>query len=406
MAKYSTSRSGLKSNIGEPLRFAHPFITMVPVSKRKRVPGVGIRMIDHIKTKLEQIPKPHRTPTMALAEIIGSAGVTAIEKTKSITFHAVGDTGNETSPMPELIAEAMASDYDIAKPEISPAFFLHLGDVIYYNNTDKGYHAQFYVPYKNYPGKIIAIPGNHDGELFKWDGTSTGQKKTLDAFQNNFCQAKSGVPLAAGTIFREMISQPAVYWVLNAPLIDIIGLYSNVAENPGFISTTEIGQTQKDWLVKTLADIQKERQKGNNKALIIAVHHPPITGGVGHGSSTEMLADINDACNKSGIMPNAVLAAHAHNYQRFTRSVLFNGKKLQIPFVVCGSGGHGLTKVAAADKKKNGEYTFDKSLMAYGHLIISVTQKILTIQFNQVDSGGKKKFYDKVTVDLKNNTLK
>jgi hypothetical protein len=343
---------------------------------------------------------------MALSEIIGVAGVTAIEKTKSITFHSVGDTGNEISPMPELIAAAMAADYNIGKPGVSPAFFLHLGDVDYYDNTDKGYHAQFYTPYKNYPGKIIAIPGNHDGELFKWDGTSSGQTSTLGAFQKNFCQPKPGVPPAAGTIFREMISQPAVYWWLNAPFVDIIGLYSNVAENPGFIAAPEIGQRQKDWLVKTLTTIQKDRQKGNKKALIIAVHHPPITGSGGHASSTEMLADMDDACNKSGMMPDAVLAAHAHNYQRFTRFVSFNGRKLQIPFVVCGSGGRGIGKVFNADGKKTGDHIFNTSIMDYGYLMIFVTQKLLTIQFNQVDNTGKKKLSDNVIIDLTANTVK
>lgn len=406
MAKYIKLRSGIEANSGEPLRFAHPFVTTVPVSKRIKIPGVGFRMTDHIKTKLEQIPTPNREPVITLAEIIGAAGVTAIENAKSIMIHAVGDTGNEISPMPELVAGAMSVDYNIAKPEVSPALFLHLGDVNYYDNTDKGYHAQFYTPYKNYPGKIIAIPGNHDGELFKFDGTSSGQTTTLEAFQKNFCQLKQGIPPAAGTIFREMISQPAVYWVLNAPFVDIIGLYSNIAENPGFISTPEIGQKQKDWLVKTLASIQKERQNGNSKALIIAVHHPPVTGSGGHGSSVEMQADIDDACNNSNIMPDAVLAAHAHNYQRFTRFTTFKGKKLQIPFIVCGSGGRGITKVAKADGKKIGEYVFNASLMDYGYLLISCSQKSLIIQFNQVNNMGNKKNYDKITIDLKTNTVK
>ena len=406
MAKNLKHRTGVKTKSGEPLRFAHPFVTTVPVGKRTTIPGVGNRMTDYIKTKLEQIPKPNRDPSMALAEIIGAAGVTSIEKTNFITFHSVGDTGNAISTMPELIATAMAGDYNIAKPALSPAFFLHLGDVDYYDNTDKGYHAQFYTPYKNYPGKIIAIPGNHDGELFKWDGTSTGQTTTLAAFEKNFCQLKPGVPPAAGTIFREMISQPAVYWVLHAPFVDIIGLYSNVAENPGYISTPDIGQAQKDWLVKTLAAIQKDRQNSSRKALIFAVHHPPFAGGGGHGSSTEMLADIDDACNKGGIMPDAVLAAHAHNYQRFTRLITFNKKKLQIPFIVCGSGGRGITTVVKADGKNKGDHIFNISLMAYGYLLITATPKVLTLEFYQVDSTGKKKIFDTVTVDLNANTIK
>ena len=76
-----------------------------------------------------------------------------LKKSKSISFHAVGDTGHESGLMQEFVSEAMAQDYDINHPEKSPAFFLHLGDVNYYDNTDQGYQAQFYIPYKKYPGK-------------------------------------------------------------------------------------------------------------------------------------------------------------------------------------------------------------------------------------------------------------
>jgi hypothetical protein len=34
-------------------------------------------------------------------------------------------------------------------------------------------------------------------------------------------------------IFRETMTQPGVYWLLQAPFVNIIGLYSNIAEGPG-----------------------------------------------------------------------------------------------------------------------------------------------------------------------------
>lgn len=387
-----------------PLRFAHPFFTTTPVDLRPTVPGIGKRMIDYIVTKLEKIPDPLRDPTMTLEEIIGIQGVTDIKNAQVITFHAAGDTGHENGLMEELVADAMAADYDIAHPAKSPAFFLHLGDVIYYHNTDLGYQSQFYVPYKNYPGKIIAIPGNHDGELFKFDGTSTGQKTTLEAFMKNFCQQKTGVPRAAGTIYREMVSQPAVYWLLTAPFVDIIGLYSNIGEGPGFISGSTIGQKQKDWLIKTLTNINKGRMKGDHKALLIAVHHPPLSYG-GHASSVDMLKDIDDACNKAGIMPDALLAAHAHNYQRFTRFTTFNGKNMEIPFIVAGTGGRGIIWVPQASGARDGDHTFDSSLVGYGYLTITVTAQQLTLSFTQVGQNKKSPFDKKIIVDLKTNRL-
>ena len=329
------------------LRFAHPFFNPTPDPTKTNTPAKGKRMTDYVQAKLLSIPNPQRDPTMTLDEIIGTDGVKAIVAAGSISIHAVGDTGHENGLNQELVAEAMTLDYDTMHPEKSPAFFLHLGDVIYYDNTDKGYQAQFYVPYKKYPGKIIAIPGNHDGELFKYDGTSTGQKKTLDAFQRNFCQPTAGVPPDAGTIYREMVSQPGVYWCLNAPLIDVIGLYSNIGEGPGFISGKTIGQKQKDWLIATLKTINKSRITSTPKALVIAVHHPPFSNG-GHSSSFQMQADIDDACKQASIQPDAVLAAHAHNYQRFTRNIKFKNESWQVPYYVVGTGGRGTVPLEKA----------------------------------------------------------
>jgi hypothetical protein len=301
----------------------------------------------------------------------------------------------------------MTADFDITKPEKSPAFFLHLGDVNYYDNTDRGYHAQFYVPYKTYPGKIIAIPGNHDGELFKFDGKPTGQRTTLEAFQKNFCQTGKKSIITSGTILRYMVSQPGVYWRLNSPFVDIVGLYSNMAENPGYIQSKDIGGAQKKWLNATLAKIQKDRKAGSRKALLIAVHHPPISNG-SHGSSSEMLADIDDSCKTSGITPDAVLAAHSHDYQRYTRFVTFGGTKMEVPYLVIGSGGRGLTpRLGAAGGQLEDDHRYEKALRGYGYLRVKVSAKELKCEFFQVDEhNGKTKLFDKVSVDLATNKLK
>jgi Calcineurin-like phosphoesterase len=387
------------------LRFAHPFFNPKTDPTKPNTPVKGKRMTDYVQTKLLSIPNPQRDPTMNLDEIIGTDGVKAIEAAGSISIQAVGDTGHENGLNQELVAEAMTLEYDTMHPEKSPAFFLHLGDVIYFDNTDKGYQAQFYVPYKKYPGKIIAIPGNHDGEIFKYDGTSTGQKKTLDAFQRNFCQPKAGVPPDAGTIYREMVSQPGVYWRLNAPLIDIIGLYSNIGEGPGFISGKTIGKKEKDWLIATFNTINKSRITSTRKALVIAVHHPPFSNG-GHSSSSQMLADIDDACKQAGIQPDAILAAHSHNYQRFTRNINFKNESWQVPYYVIGTGGRGTVPLETATGQVVGDHSYDSSLMGYGYLTLTATAKILRFAFNQVADSGARTPYDKViTVDLKSHKI-
>ncbi|HEY8733489.1 MAG TPA: metallophosphoesterase, partial [Puia sp.] len=360
---------------------------------------------DYVVTKLLPIPNPKRDPVMTLDEIIGTAGVKEIQAAGSISFHTIGDTGHENGANQELVAQAMTLDYNTQHPATSPAFFLHMGDVIYYDNTDKGYQGQFYVPYKKYPGKIIAIPGNHDGELFKFDGTSTGQKTTLDAFQRNFCQPKPGVPPDAGTIYREMISQPGVYWLLDAPFVDIIGLYSNIGEGPGFISGKSIGQNQKNWFIKTLTTIRTQRSKADRKALIVAVHHPPFSNG-GHSGSTLMLADMDDSFKQADIQPDAVLAAHAHNYQRFTRNIKYKNENWQVPYYVVGTGGRGLTPLEIASGQITGDHSYDGSLQGFGYLTVIASSQYIKFSFTEVANNGARKPYDKVvTVDLQTHQI-
>jgi hypothetical protein len=245
--------------------------------------------------------------------------------------------------------------------------------------------------------------------VFKYDDPTqpgVGQKNSLDAFIDNFCQDQTGVPPAAKTIYREMIAQPAVYWYLNAPFVDIVALYSNVADGPGYIADNNvIGQSQKQWLTTTLTSLAKQRKKGPRKALLLAVHHPPFSGG-GHSPSQDMLNDIDDACNTAGIMPDLVISGHSHNYQRFTRYVPVGKKNRQIPYFVVGCSGHGVQRVAHADGSRNGDHSFESSLEGYGYLTITADKSKVTVLFTQVNKDGTKQQYDKtIVVDLATNQI-
>jgi hypothetical protein len=180
---------------------------------------------------------------MTLPEIIGQAGSDEIQAAGSILFHTAGDTGRGMDTPQGLVAEAMAKDFDISKPTQSPAFFFHLGDVIYGPDKDARFKGEFYEPYVHYPAKIVAIPGNHDGEVLP-----TTDPVSLRAFLANFCAAQQVVPAVAGTIYRETMNLPGVYYLLDAPFVQIVAMYSNAAENPGFISGQIPGQAQKLWL--------------------------------------------------------------------------------------------------------------------------------------------------------------
>ena len=387
------SNSAVRTQKGkDPLRFAHPFYTPVPPQARKPTPH-GRRMIDHIQGTLNPIPAVKGTSMMTLADIVGAKSASDIEKSGTICFHSTGDTGRSSDSPQGEVAAAMASDFDILHPQNTPAFFLHLGDVIYGHTKDASYRQEFYEPYMHYPGKIIAIAGNHDGETIpKTD------PETLRAFRSNFCAPTQKVPAIAGSIFRETMTLPGAYWFLDAPFVDILGLYSNTAENPGFISGKVPGLAQKKWLVKILHTVAKERKAGKRKLMIMATHHPPFSSS-GHSGSAEMLADIDDACQKAGVVPDLFLSGHSHTYQRYTRRVTSQGRQLEIPFIVCGVGGFNAQPIAPARGEVSGDHTFEQSHSGYGYLLLQATQSTVIVKAIGVE-GQKKAQFDTVTIHV------
>ncbi len=251
---------------------------------------------------------------MTLGEVIGDAGVAEIETAGEIRFHALGDSGVGHADEAEQVSDEMAGDYRPTGGGVNPAFMFHLGDVIYGPGKEAHYTERFFRPYRHYPGKIIAIPGNHDGEVHSAD-----DEPSLSGFKSNFCLAQPSVPEAASSvgIYREMVAQPGVYWMLDAPFVRIIGLYSNLLENPGYLqgkNNAAADTSQLDWLELTLKSI---KQSTSQKALVIATHHPPYSA-AGHSGSDEMNQDITDLCTQAGVLPDLFLSAHAHNYQRDT----------------------------------------------------------------------------------------
>jgi hypothetical protein len=150
-------------------------------------------------------------------------------------------------------------------------------------------------------------------------------------------------------------------------------------------------------------------------ALILAHHHPAYTAGSKHGWSEQMLSQIDQVCNEAQVWPHAVLSAHAHNYQRFTR----HHEDTQIPYIICGNGGHGLARLSRkmgtalrtpmdlqvighADKVTLENYD-DQD---YGYLRIIVSDTQLRIEYHPASDGGEAKTPDdSVTIDLETRQI-
>lgn len=360
------------------------------------------------------VPQPANgavEPVLTLEQVYGSVGAAkaaAIQAAGQIVFHSVGDTGNVSGPTDQsLVADKMVSDYTEANPADVPSFFFHLGDLVYYFGESTYYYDQFYEPYRDYPAPILAIAGNHDGVVYARD-----PETSLQAFLENFCTATPVQSPDSGGLVRTTMIQPGVYFTFESPFVRILGLYSNVLEDPGIISAqtgtsapnTILDGRQVDFLTAALTRIKTEQFTG---AVIIAVHHPPFSGGSTHGGSPLMLADIDSACTAAGVWPHAVFSGHAHNYQRFTRTV--NG--LEIPYVVAGCGGHSpLSKMSGTYRTP---YPVDDTLTLenyddtdFGYLRVIVNATTLTIEFHPASDGTTVKTpNDTVTVNLANYTV-
>jgi Calcineurin-like phosphoesterase len=364
----------------------------------------------------------------------GTEVTQGIKKAGKIIFHSVGDTGasNQGKYGHEIsVADQLTADYHSANDSNRPAFLFHLGDVVYDFGESAYYYDQFYDPFRNYPVPIVAIPGNHDS--FVVPNTPSG-KEPLRTFSRNFCADQPTVTAEAGSLHRTAMTQPGVYFAFDAPFVRIIGLFSNSLEDPGLISSENgkwsgVPDYQLEFLTAQLQRIKKEKYGG---AVLLATHHPPFsyspapkTGGAGgnHSGSSDMLREIDTICKAEGVYPHAFLSGHAHNYQRFARTINFGGKSIEVPFIVCGDGGHNVNVLVRSKKGQPSQeppyglsvsYLDAKPAVSsqaltlkhyddknYGYLRITVDKKTLRIGFQQVGNASlMQSRVDLVTVDL------
>ena len=129
------------------------------------------------KAEVQPIPAPAvPQPRLDLAEVLPGALIASVENAKKIVFHAVGDTGAAKVTSFQSAAQAIANEASVADAmsrdvshsgATAPAFFFHLGDVVYNFGEGQYYYDQFYEPFRSYDRPIFAIPGNHDGSVFR-----------------------------------------------------------------------------------------------------------------------------------------------------------------------------------------------------------------------------------------------
>ena len=272
----------------------------------------------HEKQVWHDLPQPTGAAPyrLDLEAVLGHEAVAAITNAGQLVFHTVGDTGGIDNAWPQqIVAYWMGKD----AAQTFPAFFYHLGDVVYYDGEHVAYYPQFYEPYVHYPAPIFAIPGNHDTDV----GLPPNHK-SLEPFMANFCDSTPQHSEDARDVERTTMIQPNCFWTLNTPFATIVGLATNAPEH-GVVKRPQL-----NWLVGELKAAPTDR------ALLVALHHPPLSADDHHGASTSMRSMLDGAFHKAKRLPDLVLSGHVHNYQRFARPMK-GGDRLA--YVVAGAGG-------------------------------------------------------------------
>jgi hypothetical protein len=260
------------------------------------------------------LPSPFR---LDLAKVIDPTALQAMTQRGEMTLHCAGDTGGVKRPEAQsLVARGMERNLQIAKQPA--AFCYHVGDLVYYNGEVADYWAQFYEPYEHYPPHILAIPGNHDGELL------TRQSTSLLGFYENLIDKPGNYTHESRDSGRAVVGVPWFYWTLLTPFATFVGLYTNVPEHG------RLDDAQRAWFHNELAEAPDDR------ALVIALHHPVYSFDDHHSGSPTMAEELQTAINTTRRVPNMVLSGHVHNYQRIELQTAGH----TIPFFVIGNGGY------------------------------------------------------------------
>jgi acid phosphatase type 7 len=325
---------------------------------------------------------------MDLSAILGPAAIKSITQSGKLVFHAVGDTGGVNTPTyQENVASYMCADFLPNDPVNSPSFFYHLGDVVYYDGEAANYHPEFYEPYSDYHAPIVAIPGNHDGDI-----NPQVKESSLESFVRNFCAQTPVISPDNPDSARTTMTQPNVYWTLTTPLATIIGVYSNCPEG-GMLSPAQIS-----WLTSELAAAPK------GIGLVVAVHHPLYSAYGKKPGSQYLKGILEQACETAQRAPDLVLSGHVHNYQRFSADLY---ESTDVPFIVAGAGGfnHALHTLSHAFHAATLPITMpnsDGTLMsfndtAHGYLKLTITKSTIRTDYFAVPEPGAAKPAQRLT---------
>jgi hypothetical protein len=347
------------------------------ISKNSQAhPGVSpLSSVGHRNTSFQPLPRPLGLPPYhySLTDNFPAIG-TNIGAAKKMVFHVLGDSGGvQDAEFQDNVAAQMVKDLGAGGAAV-PQFCYHVGDVVYFTGMDTDYYAQFYEPYAHYTPPILAIPGNHDGEV---DDPTV--QTSLDGWVEYFMQSTPDVDPLSKDAPRVSLNLPNAYWTLLTPFATIIGMYTNVPEGGS------VDSAQQQWVTNEFATAPRDR------ALILALHHPIYSFDVYHSGSSKMADVLENSIRDTGRVPNLVLSGHVHDYQRIEKTIAPGGPT---PFIVCGNGGyhnlHAIHSAPGAVAPDTGA-VLKYSAVAFGVMTLTIDKKTISAKTIEIDKAGNVK---------------
>ena len=262
---------------------------------------------------------------------------------EEFSFLVVGDTG-----------EGDTSQFAVVPPLLEvgrdTAFMVICSDVIYPSGDAEEYEDKFYRPYKNYPGPIYALPGNHDW----YDG--------LNGFMYHLCGAeaqargRASEPVMAGTDYRgafwrdrlrerlwrkptemaptvptrrrvwrpspaQRSGQRSPYFAIQTGPLLIVGIDTGMSGG--------IDREQGEWLRKVSREIDMPK--------LLLTGKPIYVDGEYHPGAIEGGGTVDEIVREPVHRYVAAIGGDVHNYQRY--EVRVEGHAAPIYYIVSGGGG-------------------------------------------------------------------
>jgi Calcineurin-like phosphoesterase len=257
----------------------------------------------------------------------------SVPQSGPVSFLVMGDTG-----------EGDGSQFAVVEPlrphAADTAFLFICSDVIYPAGGIDDYCDKFFDPYKDYPGPIYAVPGNHD-----WYDDATG-------FMYWFCGAEDPPPRSGTRLFskawvrdrlwrraprshaeviararelrkepRQQLGQPAPYFAIDVGELRLVGIDTGI--------TGSIDSDQATWL--------REISRGERPKILLTGKPIYVDGCYRPGKiEGEDGGTIDDVVTDPDHHYIAAIGGDIHNYQRYPVRVA-DGRT--ILYLVSGGGG-------------------------------------------------------------------